>query len=114
MSKEKYYNKIKRYIYRKFEELEVFESSDGNEIYLYYKGEKYAEIRAKRNVGELIYYYGFSTKIIKPIPIENRDFEILLRVFIEDTFQMKVNDIYGWDGHKTITALRIPYRLKDN
>ncbi len=37
MSKEEYYSKIKKIVYRKFDELEVVERNDGDDIYLHYK-----------------------------------------------------------------------------
>jgi len=37
MSKEKYYNKIKRFIYKRFNELELIERNNGEYLYLRYK-----------------------------------------------------------------------------
>jgi len=45
MSKEEYYSKIKKIIYRKFDELEVVKRNRGNNLYLRYKNEEYAQIR---------------------------------------------------------------------
>lgn len=90
MNKENYYNKIKKYIYRKFEELEVAERNDGNDLYLHYKNKQYCEIRLKKKLGELNYYYAFREKVIKLIPMEKRDFEIILSGWVEDTFKIKL------------------------
>ena len=95
MSKEEYYSKIKRFVYRKFEDLEVVKSNDGNNIYLHYKNEEYAQILAEKKSGELIYHYSFANKIIKPIPMAMLDFEILLKRWVEDTFQIKVINTNG-------------------
>ena len=92
MSKEKYYNKIKRYIYRKFEELEVFESNDGNYLYLRYKHAEFAKIVVNKSLLKVSYYTGFRDKINKIVPLEKRDFEILLKRWIKDTFQMKMKN----------------------
>ena len=48
MDKEKFYNKIKIWIYRKFDELEVSESSDGQIICLRYKDNAYIEISIEK------------------------------------------------------------------
>jgi len=91
MSKEKYYNKIKRFVYRKFEDLEVAERNDGNDLYLHYKNKQYGEILIKKISGEVYYNYEFNDKFFKIINLEKVDFEILLGRWVEDTFQMKVN-----------------------
>ena len=95
MSKEEYYSKIKKFVYRRFEELEVVKSNDGNNIYLHYKNEEYAQILAEKKSGELIYHYSFANKIIKPIPMAMHDFEILLKRWVEETFKMKVSRTKG-------------------
>ena len=91
MSKEEYYSKIKRFVYRKFDELEVAKRNDGDDIYLHYKNNRYAEILIKKKSGEVYYYYEFSEKICKVIRLKKVDFEILLSKWVEDTFQIKVN-----------------------
>ena len=90
MSKEKYYNKIKRFVYRKFDELEVFESDNGNNIYLRYKNEEDAKVRIEKNSGIVYYNYKFREKTLKLIPFEYTDFQIFLSRWVENTFQMKV------------------------
>ena len=94
MSKEKYYNKIKRFVYRKFEDLEVAERNDGNDLYLHYKNKQYGEILIKKISGEVYYDYEFKDKFFKIINLEKVDFEILLGRWVEDTFQMKVNHTF--------------------
>jgi hypothetical protein len=90
MSKEEYYSKIKKLIYRKFDELEVVERNDGNTLYLRYKNKGYAEILIKKISGEVYYNYEFRIKFFKIIHLEMVDFEFLLKRWVEDTFQMKV------------------------
>ena len=91
MSKEEYYSKIKRFVYKRFNELEVFESTDGKKILLHYKNKGYAEILIKKISGEVYYNYEFKDKFFKIIKLEKVDFEILLGRWVEDTFQMKVS-----------------------
>ena len=108
MSKEEYYSKIKKVIYRKFNELEVIERDNGNDIYLRYKNDDYAKILVKRNSGEVIYCYRFRSKILKPIPIEKRDFEILLSRWAEDKFKIKANYILILSPGSFTIRLKIP------
>ena len=91
MSKEEYYSKIKRFVYKRFNELEVVERDNGNFLYLRYKNKGYAEILIKKISGEVYYDYEFKDKFFKIINLEKVDFEILLGRWVEDTFQMKVN-----------------------
>jgi len=93
MSKEQYYNKIKVFIYRHFNELKVAKRNDGDDIYLHYKNNRYAEILIKKKSGEVYYNYEFRDKICKLIRLKKVDFEILLSKWVEDTFQMKVKTI---------------------
>ena len=90
MSKEQYYNKIKKFVYRRFDELEVVERNDGNTLYLRYKNNGHAEILIKKISGDVYYHYEFKDKFFKIIKLEKVDFEILLGRWVEDTFQMKV------------------------
>jgi hypothetical protein len=91
MSKEEYYSKIKRFVYKRFNELEVFESTDGKVLYFIYKNNEYAQIRINKKLGEVYYHYEFKDKICKLIRLKQVDFEILLSIWVEDTFQIKVN-----------------------
>jgi hypothetical protein len=93
MSKEEYYSKIKRFVYRKFNELEVVERNLGDALFLRYNNEPYAQIRINIKSGNVYYYRNFRNKFIKVIHMENSDFEILLGKWIEETFQIKVSDI---------------------
>ncbi len=93
MSKEKYYNKIKRFIYKRFNELELIERNNGEYLYLRYKNEEYAQIKINKKSGRVLYYFRFRNKICKTISLEKTDFEILLSKWVEDTFQMKVKTI---------------------
>ena len=90
MSKEEYYSKIKRFVYRKFDELEVTERNKRNDLYLHYKNNEYAEILIKKKSGEVYYNYEFRDKICKLIRLKKVDFEILLSKWVEDTFQIKM------------------------
>ena len=94
MSKEEYYSKIKKIVYRKFDELEVVERNKRNDLYLRYKNKGYAEILIKKISGEVYYDYEFKDKFFKIINLEKVDFEILLGRWVEDTFQMKVNHTF--------------------
>ena len=89
MSKEEYYSKIKKIIYRKFDELEVVKRNRGNNLYLRYKNEEYAQIRINKKSVFVYYSYTLSDKICKIFQLEKRDFEIILRAWIEDTFKIK-------------------------
>ena len=94
MSKEEYYSKIKRYIYRKFKELEVVERDNGNVLYIRYNNEIYAQILIEKKSGFVYYSYRLSNKIYKTIRLEETDFEIFLKSWVEETFQVKVKHIY--------------------
>jgi len=107
MSKEQYYNKIKRYIYRKFDELEVI--NKGAYVYLRYKNDDYADILFRKELGYVYYYSGFKKKIINITRLETRDFEILLYRWIENTLQIKVNEIYS-KGGETFDRFEIPFK----
>ena len=89
MSKEEYYSKIKRFVYKRFNELEVIDRDNGNILYLRYKNEEYAQIKIDKNSGRVFYYKGFRDKINKIFRLEEIDFNILLKKWVEDTFQIK-------------------------
>ena len=113
MSKEEYYSKIKRFIYKRFNELEVFESTDGKKILLHYKNNDYANILIKKKSGEVYYNYEFRDKICKLIRLKNVDFEILLKGWIENTFQMQVN--HPWKGiNKTYKIIENTFQMQVN
>jgi hypothetical protein len=90
MSKEQYYNKIKKFVYRKFEELELVERNNGNFLYLCYKNNEEAQIRINKKSGLVLYTKRFGDKINMIFRLEQIDFEILLSIWVEDTFKMKV------------------------
>ena len=92
MSKEEYYSKIKRFVYRKFDELEVTERNDYDTLVLH--NEDYYEILIEKKSGFVYYSYRLSNKIYKTIRLEETDFEILLKSWVEETFQVKVKHIY--------------------
>ena len=98
MRKEEYYNIIKKYIYRKFDVLEVVERNDGNTLYLRYKNNKYAEIIINKKFGEVYYHSEYKKKICYMIGVNQVDFEILLKSWVEETFQMKVSYTSGSFG----------------
>ena len=93
MNKEEYYNTIKRFVYRKFNELEVIENNKRNRVYLRYKNGDSAQIMIDKNSGLLFYYKGFGDKINKIFRLEQIDFEIILKKWVEDTFKIKVINI---------------------
>ena len=90
MDKEKYYNKIKKWIYEKFNELNIYESYNGSTIYLHYKNDDQVQIKIRKNSGIVQYYNGFMAKIVKPISLNPNDFEILLGRWIEEKFKTDV------------------------
>ena len=90
MSKEEYYNKIKNWVYGKLNELHVYENVKENCIYLHYENDERAQIKIVKDGGIVYYNYEFSEKIKKYIKLEHADFIILLKRWIEDTFQVKV------------------------
>lgn len=92
MDNEKLFYVIKNTLHRKFNELEVFESNDVNDIYLHYKNEEYSQIRINKEFGNVHYYYAYKDKICKMIPMANPYFAIVLIRWIEDKFQTKVNE----------------------
>ncbi len=89
MSKEEYYSKIKRFVYKRFNELEVVERDNGDILYFRYANEEYAQIRINKKSDFVYYSYTLSDKICKIFQLEKRDFEIILRAWIEDTFKIK-------------------------
>lgn len=95
MNKEKLYGGIKNILYRRFEKLKVVERDNGTVIYLRYNQGKHAEIVIKKRSCNVYYYYGFKSKLNKILPIEDTDFEVLLTRWIEERFQMKVNDTFA-------------------
>jgi hypothetical protein len=90
MDKEEYYNKIKRFIYKRFNELEVIEHNNGNLIYLHYKNEGHVEVIIQKEFGSVLNYYKFRQKICKMVDLKVVDFEILLNRWVEDTLKIKV------------------------
>lgn len=94
MCKEKFYARIKHTIYRKFNELELVERNDGNDLHFRYKDEEYPEIRVEKKPGELYYYTKFKDKITKQIPMSEDDFEVILNRWAEDKFKMKFKDTF--------------------
>ena len=90
MSKEEYYDRIKKWLYIKFDELKVIESLNGNNLFFKYKNQKYCDIRIQKNSGIVFYYYMFSEKFFNRIRLKEADFEIILSKWIEDRFQIKV------------------------
>lgn len=96
MSKEEHYNKIKDWVYGKFDNLEVIESEYGDNIHLQYKNDKYAQIRIVKQSGSVYYYYKFGEKICNMIRFDKVDFEILLSRWVEEKFQMKVNETFDF------------------
>ena len=94
---EEYYNKIKAFVYRKFDKLTIKKNVYNTSImYLYYEKNAYYEIMIEKNTGKVIYYYGLENNINKIIPITRVDFQILLEKWINDKFQIKVSSISGY------------------
>lgn len=98
MCKKKFYAGIKRTIYRRFEKLEIVEQDNGNDIYLMYKNDGNIQVLIKKNYGNIYYYYGYKIKILRLIPMGQLEFELLLSRWVEERFEMKVNDI--WKQYK--------------
>ena len=90
MDKEEYYNKIKDWVYGKFDNLDVTEHNVSNVIYLRYKNDNDIQIRIYKNTSTVNYYFGFKNKIAKVIRLNDADFEILLGRWIEDVFNVNV------------------------
>lgn len=88
MSKDKFYIAIKKTLYRKFTELEVSKLNEGKYIYFHYKNEKLSQILITKTSGTIYYNFGFRKKITKQIPIDERDFEVLLERWVEDAYQV--------------------------
>ena len=109
MSKEEYYSKIKRFVYKRFNELKVAKRNDGDDIYLHYKNKRYAEILIKKISGEVYYDYEFKDKICKLIRLKKADFEIILKRWVEDAFQMKVSHNY-FPALLWRESLKIPFK----
>ena len=110
MSKEEYYNSIKNWVYNKFDDLEVIEFSEGNDLYLRYKNQEHAEIRIIKKVGIVYYSYKFSDKLRKYIRLERADFEILLKRWVKETFQIEVYKTSEWSPLNDILRLEIPFK----
>lgn len=92
MNKEKFYSGIKKTMYRKFNELDVVVSNDGNYIYLRYKNDEHAQVVIYREFGLVNYYCGFIEKFFKLFPMKRLDFEVLLSRWIKDTFKIKMKN----------------------
>jgi hypothetical protein len=95
MDKEEYYNKIKNWVYRKFDELEPHKIYSEDTICLRYKNNKYTQIIINKKLGDVVYYTDYRNKICKPIRLLRDDFDILLSEWIEDRFKIKVTDMAG-------------------
>ena len=107
MKNESYYNKIKRFFYKKFDRLEVIDIE--YIVQIYYKNEEYAEIIIKKDSGSVYYSYSFSNKTRKYFYLTTIDFENILKMWVEDKFKIKVNRVEGcWSFH-TNSAFRIIY-----
>ena len=106
MSKEEYYSKIKRFVYNRFNKLEVIERNDGNTLYLRYDNEQYAKIGIDKKLGWVLYSNRFRNNINKIFQLEEIDFEIFLKKWIEDTFQIKVINTF-----RTSSPIRFTFKV---
>ena len=100
MINKKDYNRIKQCVFKKFDALEVTERINGHLLYLHYKSDEYsAEMLIVKSQGSVYYTLPFKQKICKYIPLEQFDFEVILKEWAEHTFQMKVYDmsIFFWE-----------------
>ena len=111
MDKEKSYKPIKRWIYRKFNELEVSEDHFTNIIYLHYKNDENAQVLIGKNLGKVFYHDKFRKKLYMYVPLEEKDFQILLKDWIEDTYHAKVDYISHIHSDTTV-LLRLPFELR--
>lgn len=91
--KKKLYDGIKNWLFNKFDELEVKKNSDL--YYLYYKNDDLYNIRIFRRTGKVYYYYKFRDTITKKIRITDRDFEILLAMWVEEKFNTSVTLVFS-------------------
>ena len=94
MDKEKYYNKIRDWVYNKFDKLSISDDSDDIITYLQFKTKNSPQVTIYHNTGTVHYVLDtFRNKIGKKFGIEDADLEIFLRKWIEDKFEMEVNEI---------------------
>ena len=107
MNKEKFYTGIKNTMYRKFNELNVVISNDGNYIYLKYKNDGYAQVVIYKELGYVYCYSGIIEKFFKLFPMTRADFEVLLSRWVKDTFKVKIKNFsIAW--RKSSPLLKIP------
>lgn len=102
MDKEQYYNSIKNLLYKKFDELKLYDNPNGLVSYLHYDRDDYAQIRIFKHTGRVFYYHGFAKKLFKFIRLEYEDFEIILGRWVEEKFKIHVKSI------RQTTDVRIP------
>ena len=107
MSKKEYYSKIKRFVYRRFDELEVVERDNGNILCFGYKNKGYAEIVIYKNSGRVFYSKRFRDKINKIFRFEEIDFKIFLKKWVEDKFKIKVTGVWR-SKFLSMAALNMP------
>ena len=88
----KLYNAIKRWIYRKLDELEPIEMLQPNTIFLGYKNDNKTQLKIAKTSGFVLYSRYFLNEIRKYISIKRDDFEIFLRCWVKDRYQMDVNE----------------------
>ena len=89
--KEEYYNKIKRVIYKRFDALDVEDLE--HTLYLRKKGTKFTEITIYKNLGSVYYSFGLYNKIFIYTNLYQDDFEILLKMWLDDKFKIKVTKV---------------------
>ena len=89
MKNEEYYNKIKGFLYKKFDALEVKDT--GTVLDLRNKKTRSLEISIFKKSGGVYYAYEFSDKFCKYFSLKKIDFQIILKMWVENKFKIKVN-----------------------
>lgn len=93
---DKLYLAARRVLYKKFDVLFVRE--DEVKIDLSPYDDEYSVIRIYKKFGIVYYMTDFKKKVIQKFPVPNVDFEILLIMWVEHKFGIKVKKVnsYSW------------------
>lgn len=97
MSKEILYLTTRRWFYKKFDQLIV--TVYQNKINLSKQDDKSNFVRIYMYDDEILvyYYFGFKDHLTNIIPLETSDFELFLVEWIEDKFNIKIDNLYESD-----------------
>ena len=91
MNNKQLYNGIKRWIYRKLNQLEVTERNDGKMLFL--RQGSYIQIIIIKDAGEVICMSPLYDKIHKLTPLKEIDVKIFVKMWVEETFNIEVKHI---------------------